>query len=315
MSLFSHSLVKFTLSVWLLVVISACSSTALRPQTHDHLAVPQASQAMLKKSAQAVVYLSQGYSAFNGVLVSNYGLVLSVSHGLLKPGHTIYARLMDGRITTAKLMYNNPEFDIAILQLEHFSGGDFLSLNPNITENQPVYALGRHRLIGSLKVSKGVVKTAWINLANMEVSNLNIDNMAVQNAIFHNATIEQGFSGGPLVNAKGELVAINSSILDAKGKPLAIALSVDNFIPLIEAITDNRPPPSFPNLDTLEDRIDFLLAGLSRHARQKQITPDRLKLISLQIKQTALQLNKQGNISEQQLSSWVWNGFLEKLRQ
>ncbi len=313
--MFSHPIVKFTLSLWLLVVLSACSSTTLQPQVYDRAVEPFTGQTMLKKSAQALVYFSQGNSAFNGVLVSNSGLVLSVSHGLFTPTRPIKARLMDGTITFAQLVYNNPEFDIAILQLEDFSGQPFLHLNAHITENQPVYALGRHRLRGSLEVSAGVVKTAWINLANMEVSNHDIDNMAVQNAIIHSANIEQGFSGGALVNAQGELVAINHSILDAKGKPLAIALSVENFIPLIEAITDNRPAPSFPKLDTLEDRIDFLLAGLSRHARQKHITQDRLRLISLQIKQTALQLNKQGNISEQQLSSWVWNGFLKQLRQ
>ena len=276
--------------------------------------VPLNSQNMLNKSAQALVYLSQGNSAFNGVLVSHDGLILSVSHGLLKPGRPIKARLTDGKITSAQLVYNNPEFDIAILQLDNFTGEHFLNLNSDIHENQSVYAMGRHRLSGSLKVSYGRVKTAWINLANMEVSNLNIDNMAVQNAIIHDACIEQGFSGGPLLNAQGELVAINHSILDAKGKSLTIALSVDNFVPLINAITNQRPAPAFPPLETLEHRIDFLLAGLNRHARKNNITPDKLRLISLQIKQTALRLNEQGNISEQQLSSWVWNGFIEKLR-
>jgi len=298
-----------------LLVLSACSSAPLSPQTDDHGGVPFNHQAMLEKSGKAVVYFSQGNSAFNGALVSNSGLVLSVSHGLLSPNRPIKARLMDGTITFARLVYNNPEFDMAILQLKDFSGEWFLPLNAHITENQPVYALGRHRLRGSFTVSKGLVKTAGINLANMEVSNHGIDNMAVQNAIFHSAHIEQGFSGGPLLNTQGELVAINHSILDAKGKPLAIALNVENFIPLISAITDNRPAPNFPKLGTLEDRIDFLLAGLSRHASRKHITQDRLRLISLQIKQTALQLNKQGDISEQQLSSWVWNGFLKQLRQ
>jgi len=297
-----------------LVVLSACSRAPLSPQPDDQGGVPF-NRAMLEKSAQAVVYFSQGNSAFNGALVSNSGLVLSVSHGLLSPNRPIKARLTDGTSTFARLVYNNPEFDMAILQLKDFSGEWFLPLNAHITENQPVYALGRHRLRGSFTVSQGLVKTAGINLANMEVSNHGIDNMAVQNAIFHDAHIEQGFSGGPLLNAHGDLVAINHSILDAKGKPLAIALNIENFIPIISAITNNRPAPSFPKLDTLGDRIDFLLAGLSRHARQKNITQDRLRLISLQIKQTALQLNKQGNISEQQLSSWVWNGFLKQLRQ
>jgi len=297
------------------VVLSACSSTALRPQADAHLGGTLMSQPPFKKSAQAVVYFSQGNSAFNGVLVSHSGLVLSVSHGLLSPAHLIKARLMDGTITSARLVYNNPEFDIAVLQLDEFTGGKYLRLNAHITENQPVYALGRHRLSSSLSVSAGVVKTAGINLVNMEVSNHYIDNMAVQNAIIHSANIEQGFSGGALLNNQGELVAINHSILDAKGNPLAIALSVENFIPIIDAITDNRPAPGFPKLNTLEDRIDFLLAGLSRHARQKHITQDRLELISLQIKQTALQLNQQGDISEQQLSSWVWNGFLKQLKQ
>ncbi len=207
MSLFPHPIVKFTLGLCLLVVLSACSRTALLPQA----GVLLNSQNMLNKSAQALVYLSQGNSAFNGVLVSHDGLILSVS-----------------------LVYNNPEFDIAILQLDDFTAEHFLNLNSDIHENQSVYTMGRHRLSGSLKVSYGRVKTAWINLANMEVSNLNIDNMAVQNAIIHDASIEQGFSGGPLLNAQGELVAINHSILDAKGKSLTIALSVYNFVPLIK---------------------------------------------------------------------------------
>ncbi len=268
----------------------------------------------LNINTQFLVHLEQGGSSFNGVLVSDTGLLISVSHGLKKNGLLIKARLMNGQLTSAKLLYNNPEFDIAVLQLTDETQMPYARLNTQINLHQPIFAVGRHRSTNSLKITQGNIKTAWINLANMEVVNRPRSNIALQNAIIHNAKIEQGFSGGALINQEGELVAINHSILDSQGINLSIALSIDNFLPIIAALEHGYSLPIFPELVNIENRIDFLLAGLSRNARRNNIKPHTIKWASIQIKQAALEINLKGDMSEQQLFSWVWNGFLQKLK-
>ncbi len=296
----------------LLTLLSACSSKPIQAnldQDLQSILVPK----LLENSAQALVYLEQGGNVFNGTLVSATGLVISVSHGLMNNKRLIKARLMNGQLTRAKIVYNNPQFDLAVLQLADVSASFYLPLATQIQEDMPVIALGRHRLSNSLRFTSGTIKTAWINLANMEVSNLKMGNIAVQNAIFHTAPTQQGFSGGPLINQKGELIAINSAILDTQNATLSMALNIENFTALLAAIKNDTDMPAFPKLESLEQRLDFLLAGLTRHGRQNNIDLGTLELISFKVKQTALKLNSSGKMSERQLSNWVWKGFIENV--
>ncbi len=297
----------------LLTLLSACSNKPIQANLDQHLQSTLTSK-LLEKSAHALVHLQQGSNEFNGTLVSASGLVLSVSHGLMNNKKLIKARLMNGQLTQAKILYDNPQFDLAILQLADVSNSFYLPLATQIQEDMPVIALGRHRRPNSLRFTSGSIKTAWINLANMEVSNLEMGNIAVQNAVFHTALTQQGFSGGPLINLKGELVAINSAILDTKDVTLSIALNVENYTALLAAIKNGTDKPVLPKLESLEQRLDFLLAGLTRHGRQNNIDLDTLELISVKIKQTALQLNNSGDMSERQLSNWVWKGFIDNVQ-
>ncbi len=296
----------------LLTLLSACS-IPIQDKLEQHLQSCAVTNPHLQKSAQALVHLQQGDHAFNGTLVSASGLVLSVSHGLMNDERPIKARLMNGQLTQAKILYSNPQFDLAVLQLADYSGGFYLPLASQIQEGMPVIALGRHRLPDSLRFCSGTIKTAWINLANMEVSNLKMENIAVQNAIFHSAPTQQGFSGGPLINLKGELMAINNAILDTKGASLSISLNIENFTALLAAIENGTDKPVFPKLESLEQRLDFLLAGLTRHGRHNNIDSNTLELISFKIKQTALKLSNSGDMSEQQLNNWVWKGFIDNV--
>ncbi len=309
-----HALNKIVLLSCSLIFLAACSTLPKPIDSNEVVPSSLSIESPLAKDIQFLVYLEQGSSAFNGVLVSENGLLLSVSHGLKQNGQLIKARLMNGQLTTAQVLYNNPEFDIALLQLSNVSQLPFARLNPQVNNQQPVFTVGRHRLASSLTVTRGVIKTAWINLANMEVINRPHTNIALQNAIIHSAKVEQGFSGGALINEDGELVAINHSILDNQGNHLSIALSIDNYLPIVAALEHDYPLPTFPALDNIENKIDFLLAGLSRNARRNHIKPHKIKLATIQVRQAALEMNQQGGISEQQLFSWVWNGFLQKLK-
>jgi serine protease Do len=149
------------------------------------------------------------------------GVVVTVHHGVQRD-EEIKVLLADGRAVSAKLAGRDPSTDIAVLRIEEGSSsapkiGDSLSLRLG----HLVLALGRTRR-GDLVASSGIIggiSGEWRNRRGGQLD----QHIRLDLALY------PGFSGGPLLNARGEVVGINTRGL-AHGRAVTVPVATVNRV-------------------------------------------------------------------------------------
>ena len=139
----------------------------------------------------------------SGVIVSDDGYVLTNNH-VIANADDIQLLLYDGRVAKARVVGSDDETDLAVLKVD---AGNLPAIHMTDTGNRPrvgdvVLAIGNPFGIGQT-VTMGIVSAIGrqLNLSSLE------------NFIQTDAAINFGNSGGALVNAHGELVGINTSLI------------------------------------------------------------------------------------------------------
>ena len=131
----------------------------------------------------------------------------------------------DSRLA-ATVVGRDPAGDIAVLRVE----GGGLTAAPrgagDVRAGQIALAIGRAGG-GQPEVSTGVINTAQ---AAIRVSRGRIIEPVIQSEI----VMLPGFSGGPLLNAHGEVLGLNSSHL---GRGASLTVSLPALIPIVDALT------------------------------------------------------------------------------
>ncbi|MFC7595701.1 S1C family serine protease [Terrabacter sp. GCM10028922] len=168
------------------------------------------------------VTTQQGSGAGSGVIFDRNGHVLTNNHvvqGATGNG-SITVTLSDGRTYNATVVGTDPSTDLAVIKLAN-APSDLTPITLGDSEalkvGDPVMAVGN-----PLGLS-GTVTTGIISALNRPVSTGTSNESpfgqqqqsgdeVVTNAIQTSAAINPGNSGGALVNNKGELIGINSSI-------------------------------------------------------------------------------------------------------
>jgi serine protease Do len=147
----------------------------------------------------------------SGVIISNDGYIVTNNH-VVAGATRIRVTLSDRRVFTGRVIGTDKLTDLAVIKIDAgnlhpIAWGDSTKLEPG----QTVLAFGSP--FGSLRfsVTRGIVSA--INRANP----FNDDARKPGDFIQTDAAINPGNSGGALVNAHGELVGINSSIITNSG--------------------------------------------------------------------------------------------------
>ena len=209
------------------------SSSSSNPSSNSSPTVVQGNalapdwSAVAKAVSPSVVSINvttgQGGDAGSGVVFDGSGHILTNNHVVAAAaGNTqaaLTVTLADGRTYAATIVGTDPSTDLAIIKITK-GPGDLtpitLGNSEALTVGDPVMAVGN-----PLGLS-GTVTTGIVSALNRPVStgaapqsplgNQTSAEPVVTNAIQTSAAINPGNSGGALVNAKGELIGINSSI-------------------------------------------------------------------------------------------------------
>ena len=168
----------------------------------------------------------------SGVMVSPDGYILTNYH-VVAAAQDIVVVLWDGRVAQARLIGSDRETDLAVLRID---GSELpaLALDPEIpvAVGDVALAIGNPFGLGQT-VTQGIVSGTGRNRLNLST---------YEDFIQTDAAINRGNSGGALVNARGELIGINTAVLsrllpDAEGIGFAIPVATARAV--LEQIVKN----------------------------------------------------------------------------
>jgi serine protease DegS len=153
----------------------------------------------------------------SGVIVDDAGTIVTNQH-VIAAADSIRVQIADGRIADATIVGQDPDTDIAIL---HLDIGKLpvipVGRSDTLRVGDIVLAIGNPYGIGQT-VTQGIVSATsrgQLGLATFE------------NFIQTDAAINLGNSGGALIDAHGDLVGINTAVLNrANGGPEGIGFAI-----------------------------------------------------------------------------------------
>ena len=168
------------------------------------------------------VTTQQGSGAGSGVVFDKSGHILTNNHvvGDATGNGAITVTLNDGRTYGATIVGTDPSTDLAVIKLTNGPS----DLTPITLGDSEALKVGDPAMaVGNPLGLSGTVTTGIVSALNRPVSTGTASESplgqqqtsgdeVVTNAIQTSAAINPGNSGGALVNAKGELIGINSSI-------------------------------------------------------------------------------------------------------
>ncbi len=145
------------------------------------------------------------FGSGSGVIINSQGYIVTNNH-VIENANDIEVTLSDNRNFKAKVVGTDPSTDLALLQI---SAKDLPAIalvnSDDVKVGEWVLAVGNPFSLNST-ITAGIVSAKARNI------NILKDQFAVESFIQIDAAINQGNSGGALVNLDGGLVGINTSI-------------------------------------------------------------------------------------------------------
>lgn len=158
-----------------------------------------------------------------GFLFSSDGYLFTNSH-VVKQAKLLRAMLHDGSLYSAQLIGDDPYTDLAILKIEAVDyTAAIMGNSDNLKIGQLVIAIG-NPLGFQHTVTAGVISALGRTLSGE--TGVSMDSM-----IQTDAALNPGNSGGPLINAEGEVIGVNTAaIRGAQGLCFAISINTANSV-------------------------------------------------------------------------------------
>lgn len=163
----------------------------------------------------------------SGVIISNEGLILTNNH-VISGADEILVLLHDGREALATLVGSDPDTDLAVLRIE-LKQLEAISLanSSDARVGDVVLAIGNPYGFGH-SVSQGIVSAT---------GRYGLGLSTYENFIQTDAAINQGNSGGALVDSRGRLLGINTAIYTNPGggsMGIGLATPIDLALGIME---------------------------------------------------------------------------------
>lgn len=172
----------------------------------------------------------QAQSTGSGVITTPDGYIVTNNH-VVNDAQSVEVVLEDGRTYSAQVVGTDPSTDIALLKVDE-KDLPFLTFgnSDDLRVGEWVLAVGN---------PFNLTSTVTAGIVSAKARNINIlkDRMAIESFIQTDAAVNPGNSGGALVNAKGELVGINTAIASNTGSYSGYSFAVP--VEIVKKVIDD----------------------------------------------------------------------------
>ena len=162
----------------------------------------------------------------SGFVVSEDGYIVTNNH-VVSNADEIFVKVSDGREYKTKLIGTSPEVDIAVLKIESnekFKPLEF-SDSDKVEIGQWSIAFGNPMGLND-SMTVGVVSASGRSSLGIE---------EIENFIQTDAAINQGNSGGPLIDINGKVIGVNTAILSTSGGSVGLGFAIpSNLVSVVK---------------------------------------------------------------------------------
>lgn len=186
------------------------------------------------------VFLEKGEQSLglgSGIIISDNGYILTNEHVSGGKFSNCFVTLEDGKTYDGTVIWSNSDLDLSIIKimaggLEYIVLGD----SDNINLADEVYAIGNPiGLEFQRTITKGII--SGLN-RTIKVEETEEEGSYMEDLIQTDATINEGNSGGALININGELIGVNTvKISGAEGIGFAVPINIVK--PILEKLLEN----------------------------------------------------------------------------
>ena len=162
-----------------------------------------------------------------GIVLDSNGHILTSNH-LVENAETIIVTLYGGQSFFAELIGGDVQTDTAVVRIS----SEGVDLHPALLEDsselvvgQPVLAMGyAFALPGDPIITNGIVSATGVSTPASP-------QLTIVDMVLHTAPINEGNSGGPLLNDQGEVIGINTAVIvETRGIGFAVNINDARFV-------------------------------------------------------------------------------------
>jgi putative serine protease PepD len=221
--------------------------------TQDTPAEPGTAEEVAASVLPSVVKINvsgpAGQGSGSGAILSEDGEILTNNHVVdaASQGGRIAVSFNDGSTAPAEIVGTDPLTDLAVIRAEGVSG-----LTPATIGSSDDLDVGEMVVaVGSPFGLEATVTSGIVSALQRPVSVGGQGGLATTYpAIQTDAAINPGNSGGPLLNMRGEVVGVNSSIRSVTGGTggqagsigLGFAIPISNVLPIVDQLRNGETP-------------------------------------------------------------------------
>ena len=186
---------------------------------------------VVEKVKPSVVRVITDIGAGTGWIIDSSGIIVTNNH-VVEGGSTISVYLDDGRKFVGESIKTDAFSDLAIIKVAA-SGLPAASVGSSseLRVGEPVAAIGN-------ALDEGIsMKGGWVSRLNVTAE---VGNQVYYDLIETDTAINEGNSGGPLVNLAGEVVGITSvKMIELGVEGIGYAIGMDSALPIIQQLINN----------------------------------------------------------------------------
>jgi serine protease Do len=184
-------------------------------------------------------------SAGTGFIISDNGYVLTNRHVLPEGASKVSLTMSDGTVlddvSVVGTTSNSDSLDVGFLKINNTKGKKLtvakLGDSSKAQVGDTVIAIGN--ALGQFQntVTSGIVSGYGRSVQASDGSGTNSENL--QNLFQTDAAINQGNSGGPLVNANGEVIGINTAVAGDGAQNIGFAIPINDAKGLVKGVLES----------------------------------------------------------------------------